>query len=129
MIPQELRYTKSHEWVALEGDLARIGITDHAQGELGDVVFVELPEVGQELELGAVAATIESVKTVAEVYAPIAGAVTAGNEELDGTPELVNEDPYGKGWLFSVTVQDPDALGSLMDAEAYQRYLEEESDH
>ncbi len=129
MIPQELRYTKSHECVALEGDLARIGITDHAQGELGDVVFVELPEVGQELELGAVAATIESVKTVAEVYAPIAGAVTAGNEELDGTPELVNEDPYGKGWLFSVTVQDPDALGSLMDAEAYQRYLEEESDH
>ncbi|MBL8048838.1 MAG: glycine cleavage system protein GcvH [Chthonomonas sp.] len=118
-VPADLKYTKSHEWVRVEGDVATIGITDHAQSELGDVVFVELPSAGRSLSAGDTFGSVESVKTVSDVYAPIGGEVTEANETLGAQSELVNTDPYGQGWLIKVKVSDASQLDALMDAAAY----------
>ncbi|HNR23829.1 MAG TPA: glycine cleavage system protein GcvH [Candidatus Bipolaricaulis anaerobius] len=120
MIPQELRYTKDHEWVRLEGDKARVGITEHAQKQLGDIVFVELPPVGVVGRRGDRLATVESVKAVGEVFAPLSGEVVEVNTALPGSPDLVNKDPYGEGWLFAIRVAAPTEAGELLDAASYE---------
>ncbi len=125
MVPQELRYTKSHEWVRVEGGTARVGITDYAQKKLGDVVYVELPEVGKKLKKGEVAVTVESVKAAESVYAPVSGEVVEVNEELVSTPGTINQDPYGNGWLFALKVENEDELSELLDAEAYKKLIGE----
>ncbi len=119
--PEELKYTKSHEWVRIEGNTATIGITDHAQSELGDIVFVELPEVGRELEPDSEFGTIEAVKTVADLYAPIQGKVSEVNSELADAAEIINEDPYGKGWIIKMEFEE--LKGELIDASAYQALI------
>lgn len=116
-------YTADHEWISLEGDLATVGITDHAQEQLGDLVFVELPEIGRTLEKGEETVVVESVKAASDVYAPVSGQVTAVNGELAGDPALVNRSPLGEGWLFKLKVADPSQLEGLMDAEAYQAMI------
>jgi len=121
--PENLRYTKDHEWIALDGDVATIGITDHAQEELTDVVFVELPEAGRQVEAEDPVAVVESVKAASDVYAPLAGEIVEANEEVVNDPSLVNTDPYGKGWLFKIKLSDPGAVESLMDAEAYRALI------
>jgi len=120
-IPGELRYLSSHEWVRLEsdGETATIGITDHAQDLLGDVVFVELPEVGAELAAGDEAGVVESVKAASDIFAPVSGEVIAINEGLEESPEMVNNEPYDDGWFFKVKISDADELNTLLDAEAY----------
>lgn len=118
-IPNDLRYNSSHEWVRLEGDIATVGITDHAQAELTDVVFVELPAVGRQVDLGDPTAVVESVKAASDIYAPISGEVVEGNPEVEADPSLVNTDPYGKGWIFKMRVKDVAAVENLMDASAY----------
>ncbi len=120
----ERRYTEDHEWVLLEGDTATIGISDHAQEQLGDLVYVELPEEGAELAEGAQAATVESVKAASEIYTPVAGEVVEINGALNDRPELVNSDPFGNGWFFKIKVADAGAVGKLMDEAAYKEYLE-----
>ncbi len=125
-VPEELRYRETHEWVRVEDGEALVGITDYAQGELGDVVYVELPEVGRAVSAGEAVAVIESVKTASDIYAPVSGEVVAVNEALADHPEKVNEDPYGEGWLFKVRLADPAELEALLDAEAYKRLLEAE---
>ena len=128
-VPDSLRYTESHEWIKDNGDgTVTVGISDHAQELLGDLVFVELPEVGAALEAGAECAVVESVKAASDVYAPVNGEVTAVNEDLAGTPELINQDPYEAGWLFTLKVADTGALANLMDAAAYSAIAEAE-DH
>jgi glycine cleavage system H protein len=122
-VPDQLRYTKDHEWVLLEGDTATIGITDHAQEELTDVVFVELPEVGRQVAAGDPVAVVESVKAASDVYAPVAGTVVAGNQGVIDDPSLVNTDPYGQGWLYRLRVADAAAAGQLMDAAGYRAHL------
>ena len=123
MIPQELSYTEEHEWVrSADGDAVRIGITDYAQDALGDIVYVELPEVGATVTAGESVGELESTKSVSEVYAPVSGTVAARNEQLDGSPELVNSDPYGEGWLIEVTPAGE--IEGLMDAEAYAKLTE-----
>lgn len=125
MTPEDLKYTEEHEWVAsTEGGRVRIGITDYAQDQLGEVVFVQLPEVGQKVDAGAPAGEVESTKSVSEIYAPVSGEVSAVNEALDEQPELINSDPYGEGWIFELTVEDPDALDGLLDAEAYDAVID-----
>ena len=126
--PQDRRYARTHEWVALEGDTATIGITDYAQEQLGDVVFVELPNVGTALEEGAAMGNIESVKAVSEIFAPVGGEIVETNGELDAHPELLNQDPYGAGWLVKVRAGEG-AGGELMDAAAYEKFVEEEGAH
>jgi len=123
-IPAELKYTKEHEWLCLEGDEAVFGISDHAQEALGDIVFVELPEVSRSFEAEESIAVVESVKAVSDVYAPAAGEIIAVNEALETSPELVNKDPYGEGWIARMRLSDPGGLAGLMDAEAYAAYLE-----
>ena len=118
-IPAELRYNQSHEWVRLEGDIATVGITDHAQAELTDVVFVELPAVGRQVDLGDPTAVVESVKAASDIYAPISGEVVEGNPAVEADPSLVNTDPYGNGWIFKMRVKDVAAVEKLMDAAAY----------
>jgi len=125
-IPEELRYRDTHEWVRVENGEALVGITDYAQEELGDVVYVELPEVGRTVSAGEAVAVIESVKTASDIYAPVSGEVVAVNEALADHPEKVNEDPYGGGWLFRVRLADPAELEALLDAEAYRKLLEAE---
>ncbi len=120
MIPAELKYTKDHEWAKEEDGKIRVGITDHAQKELGDIVFVELPEVGKKVKKGEQVATVESVKAVGEVYAPVSGEVVEVNTSLESSPELVNKDPYGEGWIFVLKVDDPAALDALLDAAGYE---------
>lgn len=123
--PEELKYSKEHEWVRMEGDIAIIGITDYAQDQLGDIVFVDIPTEGEELEADEVFGSIEVVKTVSDLFMPIAGEVLEQNEELEDNPELVNEDPYGKGWLIKVKpVSDAD-FDSLLSAAAYQEIINE----
>ncbi|RPD48166.1 MULTISPECIES: glycine cleavage system protein GcvH [Chitinophagaceae] len=117
--PDNLRYTKEHEWVRLEGDEAVIGITSFAQGELGDIVYVEIETVGQELEAGSVFGTVEAVKTVSDLYLPVSGTIASVNPSLNNNPELVNNDPYGEGWMVRVKLKDPADVDSLMDAAAY----------
>ncbi len=123
--PANLRYTKEHEWVNVEGGVATIGITDYAQSELGDVVFVELPKLGTKLETGKAFGNVESVKAVSEIYAPAAGEVTATNDELAKTPELLNSDPHGNGWLIKVKLANAADVNSLMDGAAYEAYIAE----
>lgn len=127
VIPEDLRYSAEHEWVRLTGSVARIGITDFAQESLGDVVFVQLPAVGLDVLAGASVSEIESTKSVSDVYVPLAGVVTAVNEALNDQPELVNQDPYGAGWMFELAVTDVDAAGALMDAAAYRNLVETSS--
>ena len=122
-IPSELKYTKEHEWVRLEGDVAVIGITDFAQGELGDIVFVEVETVDESLGADEVFGTIEAVKTVSDLFMPAAGEVTEFNEAVDDDPALVNSDPYGEGWRIRVKVDDAAALDGLMDAEGYKAHI------
>ncbi len=119
-IPDELRYTADHEWVRIEGATATVGITDYAQDALGDVVFVQLPEIGGTLAIGAIVGEIESTKSVSDVYAPLSGVVTAVNGLVVDDPSLVNSDPYGKGWFFVLQLDDPSAVPSLLDAAAYR---------
>ena len=128
VIPDDLRYTAEHEWLRTEGDAIRVGITDYAQDALGDIVFVSLPEVGAQLTAGQAFGEVESTKSVSDVYAPVAGTVTARNEALEGTPELVNSDPYGEGWLIVLAPSDDAASASsegLLDAEAYAAHVAE----
>lgn len=123
-VPQELQYTKSHEWVRMEDGVATVGITDHAQEELGDVVFVELPEEGDSLNAGDTFGTIESVKAVSDLYAPMGGEVVEVNGALNDTPEQVNEDPYGEGWILKIQTSEE---ADLLSAEEYEKVVEEES--
>jgi len=118
--PAQLRYTKDHEWVSLDGNIATIGITDFAQGELGDIVYVEVETIGKTLEAGAVFGTVEAVKTVSDLFLPVAGTVTELNPALASSPELVNSDPYGEGWMVKTTVNNPSDVEALMDASGYQ---------
>ena len=118
------RYTKDHEWISLEGDTATIGITDYAQEQLGDIVFVELPEVGKKLDKGAEAAVVESVKAASEVYAPVAGEIVEVNGALTDEPAVVNNDPEGAGWFVKIKVADRTAVEALMDIDAYQAFLQ-----
>lgn len=120
------KYTKTHEWVSVEGDTATVGITDHAQEKLGDVVYVNLPAVGKTVKKGEVLATIESVKSAADVYAPVSGEVTEVNDRLRSEPELVNKSPEGEGWLVKVKVFDLGELNDLLDEPAYRKFCEEE---
>jgi len=127
-IPSDLRYTKSHEWVRREQDgTVEIGISDHAQSALGDLVFVEVPEVGRALRAGEACAVVESVKAASDVYSPVSGKVTAGNAALASQPELLNQDPYGAGWLFRVQTNSPLDEAALMSAADYANYLADEA--
>jgi glycine cleavage system H protein len=121
----DLKYTKDHEWVKVEGNLARIGITDHAQTELTEIVFVELPGSGKEVKVGEVLGNIESVKTVSEVFSPVTGTVSDSNGKLVDSPELLNKDPYGQGWVAVVEMSDPSELSALMSADGYKKLLGE----
>ena len=127
MNPEELRYSKDHEWVRVDGDRGRIGITDYAQNQLGDVVFLELPEVGRTLTTGEQFGTVESVKAVSELFSPVAGEVVEVNSELTAKPELINEDPHGEAWMMVVRITDPATVEALMDAEAYKTFVESEA--
>jgi glycine cleavage system H protein len=123
-IPSELRYTKDHEWAKLEGDVVTVGITDYAQGELGDVVFVELPEVGSEIEIEDTFGTIEAVKAVADLFSPVSGEVVETNTDiLEDAPETINSDPYGDGWMVKIKLNDIGQFEALMTAEAYKELL------
>jgi len=124
MSQANLFFTKEHEWVRLDGDSAVIGITEYAQHELGDVVYVELPAAGKALKKGDPAANIESVKAVSDVFAPLAGKIIEGNGKLSNNPELVNQEPYGEGWLFKMTLDRPDELKELLDQKKYEEYLQ-----
>jgi len=124
MIPDDLKYTKNHEWLRLEGDVCTIGITDHAQTELGDIVFVELPRLGASLKEGDTFAVVESVKAVSDCYLPLAGEVVEVNSALEASPQTVNEEPYGAGWIAKFRAKDPSGADSLMDAAAYGKLLE-----
>lgn len=123
--PKEFRYTKEHEWISAKGDMATIGITDYAQHELGDVVFVELPPVDAKITAGKTFGSVESVKAVSEIYAPVNGEVIEGNAELHNKPETINSDPHGAGWLIKVKLANPAEVNSLMDAAAYEAYIAE----
>ena len=123
-VPGELQYTRSHEWVRLEGDTATVGITDHAQEELGDVVFVELPQAGDSFDEGDSFGTVESVKAVSDLYAPVGGEVVEVNEALEDSPEKINEDPYGEGWIVKLRTSGD---ASLLSADEYETVLEQES--
>ncbi len=126
--PQELHYTESHEWVRLEQDeTVVIGITDYAQHQLGDLVFVELPKVGKLVEAGEETVVLESVKTAADVYAPLSGEIVENNEQLEAHPDLINSDPYGEGWIYRLKLEDITQLDQLMSAQAYQNHLAQES--
>jgi glycine cleavage system H protein len=122
--PAQYRYTKDHEWIEAKGDAATIGITDYAQHELGDVVFVELPANGTKLETGKTFSSVESVKAVSEIYAPAGGQVLQANTTLQNKPETINSDPHGAGWLVKIKLSNPAELNSLMDAAAYEAYIE-----
>lgn len=122
-IPENLKYTKDHEWIKIDGDEAVIGITDFAQGELGDIVFVEIETEGETIEKGEVFGTIEAVKTVSDMFMPVSGEVTEVNPQIEDTPEIVNKDPYGDGWLIKVKISDASELDSLLDAETYKSHI------
>jgi glycine cleavage system H protein len=123
MAKENLLYSKDHEWVHREGGTVTVGVTDYAQHELGDVVFVDLPALGKELKKGDPAANIESVKAVSDVYAPVTGKISEVNAKLGGTPELVNQDPFGEGWIFKMSVSQASELDELMDLKKYEEYL------
>jgi len=125
--PTDYRYTKDHEWVQVNGDIATVGITDHAQHELGDVVFVELPVPGVKVVAGKTFGTVESVKAVSDIYAPVSGEVTKSNGDLQNAPQRINEDPHGQGWLIKVQFANPAEVNALMDAAAYEAYIATQS--
>ena len=129
MTPEDSKYAKSHEYAHLDGDIATIGITDYAQKELGDVVFVELPQVGSQLEQNEELGSIESVKAVSELFSPVSGEVVEINEKLAEKPELVNTDPYGDGWMMKMRLSTPEEVDEMMTAEEYEEYVEKESAH
>ena len=123
-IPKDLKYTKDHEWAKLDGDVVTVGITDYAQGELGDVVYVELPEVGSEIEVEESFGTIEAVKAVADLFSPVSGEIVEVNaDRLEETPETINSDPYGDGWMVKIKLSDPSQYDSLMSAEDYEKHI------
>lgn len=122
-IPQDLKYTQDHEWVRIEGDEAAVGITDFAQGELGDIVYVEVETIGESLDKEAVFGTVEAVKTVSDLFLPLAGEITAFNEDLEDTPELVNDDPYGQGWIIKMKISDLSQIEALLTYEGYQAVI------
>jgi len=124
-VPQNLKYAKSHEWVRAEGNIAVVGISDHAQHELTDIVYVELPQIGERVEAGKECAVVESVKAASDIYTPVTGDIVEVNEELSRTPELVNQDPYGKGWMFKVKMADLPELGELMTPSDYAAHIGE----
>jgi glycine cleavage system H protein len=124
LVPDDLRYSAEHEWVRVEGDEVVVGITDFAQDSLGDVVFVSVPAVGSVVRAGASVAEVESTKSVSDIYAPVSGRVVAANDALDARPELVNEDPYGAGWIFRVAPSEPAQIEGLLDAGAYRALVE-----
>ena len=123
-VPLELKYCKTHEWVRLEGDVATVGITDHAQSELGDIVYLDFPEPGSALKAEQKFGEVESVKAVSELYSPVSGEVVEVNSSIEKTTEIVNEDPFGKGWLIKVKLSDPGELSGLMDAKEYQAFAD-----
>lgn len=125
-VPGELKYTEEHEWVKVEGDIAIVGITDFAQNELSDIVYVELPEVGKNIKKGDVIATVEAVKTVADVYSPVSGEIIEVNEKLKDEPSIINNDPYGEGWIAKVKMENPEEINALLDHAAYKKLVEEE---
>jgi glycine cleavage system H protein len=125
--PGELQYTKEHEWVLIEGDNARVGITDYAQSQLGDVVYVELPEAGSQVETGNTFGVVESVKAVSDLFVPVSGTVKEINNSLEETPEIINTDPYVNGWMIVIEMSDKSELDELLSAEDYQTYVKEES--
>jgi glycine cleavage system H protein len=118
--PAQLRYTKDHEWISLEGNIATVGITEFAQGELGDIVFVEVETIGKPLAAGDVFGTVEAVKTVSDLFLPVSGTINELNPDLASAPELINQDPYGKGWMIKMTVDNPDDVAALLDAAGYE---------
>ena len=122
-IKPELKYTKDHEWISIDGDSATIGITDYAQGELGDIVYVEIESLGEQLDKEEIFGSVEAVKTVSDLYLPVSGEITEMNEGLEDNPELINDDPYGKGWMVKMKIADPSELDGLMDAAAYEAML------
>ena len=122
--PTQLKYSRDHEWVKIEGNQARIGITDYAQSQLGDVVFVELPEISSTVVVGAGFSVVESVKAVSDIYAPVGGVIVSVNEALTDTPEIMNEDPYGEGWLVIIEIADQADLGELLSSDEYEKLIE-----
>lgn len=122
-VPENFRYTADHEWVLVEGDVATVGITDHAQDELTDIVFVELPEEGRECEAEEAIAVVESVKAASDIYAPITGEIVEGNADLESDPALINTDPHAGGWIFKIKIADPSQIDDLMDADAYKAHI------
>ena len=125
MVPTDLRYTKDHEWVRVDGDEAVVGITDYATNQLGDIVFVELPDVGRTLSQASTFGVVESVKAVSDLFSPVSGEVTSGNDALAAAPELVNSDPYGDGWMIRLKLTDPTEVDELLDAAAYDALIAE----
>jgi glycine cleavage system H protein len=123
-IPEDLRYSADHEWVRLEGNRARVGITEYAQDALGDVVFVQVPDVGAEVTSGATVSEVESTKSVSDVYAPVTGTVVEANADLADAPQRVNEDPYGEGWICVIELSDPSEYSKLLDAQAYRSLID-----
>jgi glycine cleavage system H protein len=123
-IPENLRYTKDHEWIRIENKVAFVGITDYAQGELGDIVFIEIETLGEHLEKEEVFGTIEAVKTVSDIFMPVSGKIVEINDKLEDHPDLVNKDPYGEGWLIKVEVDDENQVNSLHDAQSYKKMIE-----
>ena len=122
-VPENFRYTSDHEWVLLEGEVATVGITDHAQDELTDIVFVELPEIGRESEAEEAIAVVESVKAASDIFSPVAGEIVGANEDLEAEPALINTDPHTKGWIFKIKVSDTAEVEALMDAAAYSEFI------
>jgi glycine cleavage system H protein len=121
--PEQLRYTKEHEWISVDGNVATIGITEFAQGELGDIIYVDIDSIGKEFSSEAVFGTVEAVKTVSDLFLPVSGTITEKNPLLDSQPELVNQDPYGDGWMVKITLKDPAEVEALMDAAAYKALI------
>ena len=122
-VPENLKYAKTHEWVDVKGDIARVGITDHAQSELTDIVFVELPDIGREVKQGDEICVVESVKSVSEIYAPVSGKIVKTNKELEDSPEKINQSPYEEGWLVEIEMSNPDELSNLLSAEDYKKII------
>lgn len=125
MVPSKLKYSDTHEWAKIDDDTAVVGITDHAQSELGDIVYLELPEVGSTVEKGDVFGTLESVKTVSDLISPVSGEVIEANIELSDTPEVINNEPYEGGWLVKIKLSNPAEVNTLMDADAYEQFIQE----
>jgi len=122
-IPDKLKYTNEHEWIRIEGEEAYIGVTDYAQQELGDIVFIEIETVGEELKKGDVFGTVEAVKTVSDLFMPVAGTILELNDQLEASPEIVNKDPFGKGWMIKIKISDKDQLNDLLDASQYEQLI------